>query len=318
MSCGDNLLFRNKVLLAKLESTYGTDATPTGAEALLTRDVQINTFQGNTEEIDYDKPYLGSGKSIFTGPHTTISFTIDLAGSGVDPATTATAPAFGDLLKACKMTETVNASTDVTYTPNSNGSDSVTLYYYQDGQLHAIVGCRGTFTIELVREQLPKLNFTFTGLRVAPTTAAAPAPTGHSDFVEPLPVNDTYTSGFDLMGYSPNMESVSIDIGNNVVYRNVVGCEQAIITDRNATGQTVIELPPLASHDYDADVFNHTQSTFAVTHGNTAGNIVTLSSSQTQLISPSMSDSDGIVAGQFDMRFVPTTAGNDELSLVFT
>ena len=313
------LLFRKKVLLAIAEVTYGTDPTPDGSNAILTRDLSIQTFQGNTEEIDYDKPYLGSGKSIFTGPHSVVSFTVDLAGSGVDPSTTATAPAYGPLLQACKMTETINASTDVTYTLNSDGDDSVTLYFYLEDQLHALVGARGTFQLEMNREELPKIRFTFTGLRVSPTTAAAPSPTGIDDFVEPVPVNDTYSSGFDLLGFGPQMESLSLDVGNNVVYRNVVGDEAVIITDRNATGQVSIELPPISEHNYDDDVFNHTLGDLALTHGTTAGNIVTIGATGTaQLVSPSMNDSDGITAGQFDLRLVPTSAGNDEFSLTFT
>lgn len=314
MACGDNLFYRNMALFVKAESVYGTDPTPDGTNAILCRDVTINTFQGNTEEIDYIKPYLGSGKMIHTGPHSTVSFTVDLAGSG----TAGDAPAFGDLLKACKMTETVDPGVDVTYAPNTSGTDSCAAYFFIDGVLHAIVGMRGTFTMDFSKEALPKLQFTFTGLRVAPSAAAAPSPTGYTDFVEPVPVNDTYSSAFSLLSYSPNLEALSIDIGNNVVYRNLVGCESVTITDRAMTGSVTVEEPPLGSHDYDADVFNHTLGDLALTHGTTAGNIVAIASSTCQAIQPQRSDSDGIVALQMGLRLPPSAAGNDELSVVFS
>ena len=49
------LLFRKKALLAKVETTYGTDAAPTGAlNAIQTRNLQIEPLNGDPLEFDVD------------------------------------------------------------------------------------------------------------------------------------------------------------------------------------------------------------------------------------------------------------------------
>lgn len=116
--------FRKKMILAKLESSYAADPTPSAsANSILTKDLQIQTFQGNTVDLNYDRPHLGGDKSIYTGPHTTLSFNVDLAGAGV----AGTPPAYGPLLRACGFQEIVNASA-VADTAQAGASATITLH----------------------------------------------------------------------------------------------------------------------------------------------------------------------------------------------
>lgn len=117
------LLFRKKMILAKIESVYGTDPTPTGAaNAILTKDLSIQTFQGNTVELNYDKPYLGNDKSLYTAPYTTVSFGVDVAGSG----TAGTVPAYDPLLRACGFAAAANVTAE-TGTATAGGASTITL-----------------------------------------------------------------------------------------------------------------------------------------------------------------------------------------------
>lgn len=117
------LLFRQKLILAKLESSYGVDPTLTGgANAILTKDLQIQTFQGNTVDLNYDKGHLGNDKSIYVSPYSTLGFGVDIAGAG----TAGVAPAYGPLLRACGFQEIVNASA-VTDTAQSGTTTTVVL-----------------------------------------------------------------------------------------------------------------------------------------------------------------------------------------------
>lgn len=117
------MLFRKKLILFGLESSYNTDPTLTGsANAILTKNLAINTFQGNKAALNYDRPYLAADKQLYTGPYTTISFDVDLAGSG----TAGAAPGYAPLLKACGFTETVNA-TAVTGTADAGTTGDITL-----------------------------------------------------------------------------------------------------------------------------------------------------------------------------------------------
>ena len=200
-------LFRKKMLLAKIETTYGVDATPTGAaNAILTKDLSINLMQGNTVERNVDRTTLGGDIAIHVAPYTTVSFSVELASSGA----AGTAPAWGPLLQACGFSETLVASTTATYAPVSTGFKSATLYFHIDGLLHKLLGCRGTFTVSMDPGSLPYLNFTFTGIRAAPTDTALPTPT-LTAFKTPLAVNKANTPTFSLHGVAATVEKFTFD-----------------------------------------------------------------------------------------------------------
>ena len=48
------MFFRKKYILAKIESTYGTDPVAVGGDAILTKNLQINPQQGNRVNRDLD------------------------------------------------------------------------------------------------------------------------------------------------------------------------------------------------------------------------------------------------------------------------
>src|SRR3546814_14522095 len=117
------MLFRKKMSLAKLETTSGTDPTPTGsANSSLTHDLDLKTFQGNKAALNYDRPYLGADKQIYTGPYSMLTFGVDLAGAG----TAGTAPAYGPPLRACGFAEIINAA-EVTGTATGGATGTLTL-----------------------------------------------------------------------------------------------------------------------------------------------------------------------------------------------
>lgn len=307
--------FRQRLVMAKIGSgTYPADDTPDGTNAVLTRNLAVQVFQGNTETLDYDKPTLGGGKEIYTGPHAAVSFDVDLSGSG----TAGDAPAYGSLLQMCGLSETVNAGVDVTYALVSSGFSWGSLYVNLAGELHKLTGARGNVTFNLRREASPSMSFRFLGLwDQTPTAVSAPTPSGWSDYVDPIPFNKANTPTFDVDGYAAKAEELSIDLGMDVQYRNVVNDEQVFIVDRAVTGRMAIEKPALADKDFYALVRAHTIIDSSVVHGTTAGNIATLNLKH-QLKFTEDQDSQGISVMPFDLRGVPTETGDDEFSLVLT
>lgn len=309
------MYFRKKVLLAKIESVYGTDPTPTGgANAILTKNLSITPYAGQTVTRDLDRGYLGAQSQINTGPQVQVAFEIEMAGAGA----AGTAPAYGPLLRACGFSETISAGVSVTYAPVGTTFESVTLYFGIDGQRHIVKGARGNVVLRMSRGQIPVYAFTLTGTYTRPTATANPTPT-FTGFKDPLPVTKVNTPTFSLHSYAAICESLEIDVGNQVVYRNLINSESIIIGDRNMQGQAVLELPTLASKDYFTAAESHagtiTLSTLSVIHGTAAGGIVELSAPKVQLTSIGMQDSDGIVAAQIGLAFTPSS-GNDELSII--
>jgi hypothetical protein len=309
------LLSRKRLILAKTESTYGTDPTPTGAaNAILVRNLEITPLQADTVTRDLIRPYLGNSDQLLAQTRVEVTFEVELAGSG----TAGTAPAYGPVLKACGLSETVAASTSVTYAPVSASFSSVTIYFHNDGIRHKVTGCRGTFELNAEVGQIPVISFTMTGIYNAPTDEALPSPT-YANQSAPLIFKNGNTSNFSIFSYSGCLQSLSFQMANEVVYRELVGCtKESLIVNRAPAGDVVIEAPSIATKDFFAIATGSSTGSISFQHGGTAGNIVTFTTAQSDIANPSYSDQDGIQMLNLPYVAVPTSAGNDELSLVYT
>ena len=308
------LLTRKRLILAKIESTYGTDSTPTGAEAILVRNLEITPLQADVVTRDLIRPYLGNFEQILANQRVEITFDVELAGSGV----AGTAPAWGPVMKSCAMSETVVGATSVTYAPVSGSFSSCSIYFNNDGVRHKITGCRGSFSVSGEVGQIPVISFTMMGIYNAPDDSALPTPT-YSNQATPVIFKQGNTTGFQVFSYSGCLQSFSMDLANEMVYRELVGCtKEVLITNRAPNGTVVIEAPTIAAKDFFTIANGTATGNLTFQHGQTAGNIVTFSSPQTDIGSPTYSDQDGIQMLNLPYVATPTTAGNDELSIALT
>ena len=309
------LLSRKRLILLKKEVTYGTDVVPAGTDAVLVRDLSVTPLQSDVVSRDLVRAYLGASEQLLANTRVECQFTVELAGSG----TAGTAPRYGAALQACGMSETLVASTSATYAPVSASFSSVTIYYNLDGVLHKVTGARGTFTLNAEVGQIPSIQFTLTGVYVPPTDTAAPAVT-YSAQATPLIFKQGNTSAYQFFSYAGCLQSVSLDIGNTVVYRELVGCaKEVLITQRNVTGTVMIEAVTIATKDYfSAALTDGTTGNLTFLHGTAAGNRVTLTAARADLGDPSYGDTDGIAMLNLPYTSIPSATGNDEFTLAFT
>ena len=310
-------LYRKRTVLIKVESTYGTDSTPTGTDACQVRNLEVTPVQSDIVSRDLIRPYLGASPQLIANNRVQVTFEVEYAGSG----TAGTAPRYGSLLKACGFSETIVASTSVTYAPVSTSFSSVTMYYSTDGVRHKVTGARGTYSLNLTANQIPVINFTMTGQYVAPTDTADPTPTFTAQ-ATPKIFNDTNTTAFTLFSETDlPLQSCQLDIGNEVVYRELINSDkEVLIVNRSGSGTLAIEMPTLASHDFFVDAVASTTGDLSIVHGTAGGNIVTLASAANaiSLGAPAYSEDSGIVMLNLPYTLVPSTAGNDEFTLAYT
>jgi hypothetical protein len=309
------LLSRKRLILAKTETTYGTDPSPTGsANAILVRNLDITPLQAETVSRDLIRPYLGVSDQLLAQTRVEVTFEVELAGSG----TAGTAPAYGPVLKACGLSETVVATTSVTYAPVSATFSSVTLYFHNDGIRHKVTGCRGSFQMNAAVGQIPTIAFTMTGIYNAPTDESLPSPT-YANQAAPLIFKNGNTSNFSAFSYAGCLQSLEFNVANEIVYRELVGCtKEVLITNRAPSGTCVIEAPSIATKDFFTIANGSSTGSITFQHGGTGGNIVTFTTAQSDIGSPTYSDQDGIQMLNLPYLAIPTSAGNDELSLAFT
>ena len=318
---------RKTVILAKLETAYGTDPTPAGAtDALLVSNQTINPLVANNVDRGTLTGNLGSSEQLVGTNYVECSFDVDLAGSG----TPTTAPAWGKLLKACGFAETTQTAS-VDYTPISDISGvtntSLTIYYYLDGELYKLLGTRGSFSIEAGVGERPVLRFRFIGRNGGITAAANATPT-LTAWRTPQVVTDgntgdltmgalTYTAATGVVsgGASFVSRGVRVDVANNVVFQPLLGGETVEIAQRDPTGTVSLDLTAAQAVTAMADVLANTTTGMALTHGTTAGNIVVLHAPKVQRINPGMEDLNGNALHTYALRLLPNT-GNDELRIV--
>lgn len=308
------LLQRKRVILAKIETTYGTDPTPTGAaNAILVRNLNITPQDADFVDRDLVRPYLGRSEQLPAAIRASIDFEVELAGSG----TAGTAPGCDGLLRACGFAATTSAGVSVTYAPVSSGFESATIYLNNDGVLHKLTGARGTVSFSLKVKDVPVMKFQFTGIYNTVTDTALPAPT-YTAFQTPLTVTNVNTTPFTLHGYSAVLSELQLDITNSIVHRTLVGGSEAVlITDREPQGSLTVEATTVAAKDWWTLGKNATLGVLDITHGTAAGNKVQIVSNRVQLTKPAYQDMDGVSMLQFGANFIPSTAGNDEISVVF-
>jgi hypothetical protein len=308
------LLSRKRLILAKTESTYGTNSTPAGTDAVLVRNLEITPLESDVVSRDLIRPYYRNSDALLANPRVRISCEVEMAGSG----TAGTAPRFGPLLLACGTAATTVASTSVTYAPVSSAFSSCTILYNVDGVQHVLTGCRGTFTMNCQLGQIPTLQFEMTGIYNNPTDTAQPAVT-YAAQATPLIFRDGNTSAFSFMSYSGCLMSVDFNLANDIVYRELIGCtKEVLVTDRKPAGTVMIEAVTLATKNYFTDALGSTTGNLTFLHGTTAGNRVTFSSPQSDVTQPTYSESDGVQMLSIPYVSLPTTAGNNEFSLAFT
>ena len=198
---------------------------------------------------------------------------------------------------------------------------SITIYYFIDRVLHKFTGGRGTYTFSMPLGQTPTITFNFTGIYVTPEDASTPAAVYPADVV-PQIFRSTNSGSFGFLGHYGCVESIEFDLGNQVEYRELVGCtRQVIITDRAATGTVLVEAPLMATKNYFTAALDDSQGgsgALHFLHGTTAGNRVGFIAPNVDLGQPTYSDSQGIHMLSCPFNAIPTVAGNDEFRLVFS
>jgi hypothetical protein len=179
-----------------------------------------------------------------------------------------------------------------------------------------LLGARGTVAFDLTVKQIPKMKWKFTGLLGTISDQALPS----ADFTgwqTPVTVSTANTTDINLLGYnSAVIQTLSFDIANTIVYRQLIGAESVLITDRKPTGSISLEATTVTAKDWWTVAKTSATGAFNVKHGTVAGNTVGFSAPKAQLADPKYSDSDGVAMMDFSLAFIPyVAAGNDELRI---
>lgn len=316
-------LIKKTVILAKIETTNGTDAVPIGASnAMQVLNLSITPLDAKTVDVAAITPWFGGSQQLTATASVKCSFSVMLAGAGL----AATAPAWGSLLLGCANSETTGLVTPnrVEYLPATDLLKSLTIYWYDDGVLHKLLGCFGNVKLSAKSGEAPMLTFDFVGLDAGVSATAnatavltgwkTPAPVTKANVTDIL-IGCTYSLGALAGGVSYNSTGLTLDWGNQVAFAPMLTTEQVVLTDRDVKGSMSLDLTAAQEVAMMATVKANTTTGVGFVIGNTSGNKIMLHAPAVQLLNPKKEDFNGMRLIGYDMHLNPV-AGNDEIRII--
>lgn len=311
MTAGNPKLSARKVLVSGMEAVYGVDdlANMGVAHGVLASNFAFTPMAATVTKRQRAYPTFGSDKSEITQKHATINFDIEASGSGA----AGTAPLYNTMLLSCGMSETLSAGVSAVYNPISSNQQSSAHHFFYDSLKSVLTGTRGTTSLKISGGALPMWSFALTGLW-APATDAAP-PDVHADleaYIDAAESNVANTQ-FSLFGISAVLETLQIDLGNTVLFRDRPNAAEVVITDRAVAGSVTFEANTVATYDWMSAAAAKTTGALALTQGTTAGNEVQVAAPRVQLGNPTYADQNGVLCVTMPLIFV-RGAGDDEIS----
>lgn len=311
----------NTAILAKIETTAGTDAVPTNvADAVLVTDFSITPLDAKNVDRQFIRPFFGGYNQLVGPASVKITFGVELGGSG----TPATPPQWGDLLIACAHAEaSLLTPNRVEYSPVSSALKTLTIYYYDDGVVHKLLGCMGNVKLSAPVGERPKLTFDFVGIDAGISAVALPSVTLTAWMPPPvvskantvdITLGATYATGALTGGTAYVSAGLDLDWGNQVNFTPLVSAESVDLVNRAITGKIKLDLTAAQEVALYANVKANTLQTLAFTLGTTAGNKMIIHAPNAQLINPTKEEINGRRLVGFDLRIVPSV-GNDDIRI---
>lgn len=311
------LIKRQRVLAAAIESTSGT------AETLDATDATINCFDVEIQAgIEFNERM---GQSAFSrlpgvpgGRMGTVTFKTEITGDGAGGIPTWAST----FLPACGWTASAQVYSPKTEPPGSNVK-TLTIGVYERGSGNALLkqikGAAGTFKFIGPSGKPTSIEWTFTGVWVAPSDATMLTPTYDNNI--PIRFADiTLTVGGSAIGCINQME---IDAGNNVIMRECPtetdgsGYAAALITDRRVVGTFDPESRLVATEDVFGAWIAGTEAALSCVLAD-ANDTITLAAPKIQRTNIQEGDRNGIQVDNQEFQCNRSAAaGDDEFTITF-
>lgn len=316
---------RNTLVLAKVETTSGTDAVPTGAvNAILVKEYTAPQYVATNVDRNLLRAYFGASEQLIGTAYATCSFTVELAGSG----TAGTAPSWAPLWLACGGSESLlTVPSRAEYGLLSTAQKTITIYWYDDGVLHKMTGCIGNVKLSAKVGGTFDASFDFMGVYNTITATANASgtftswktpPTLTKANVVDITLGGTYATGVLTGGTVYPSTGLTLDMGNKNQFTPLLSTESMDITDRDIVGSVEFDLTAAQEVTFMSNVVSNSTQSMALTIGTVAGNKNMVYAPTVQMTNPKKSSLNGRRTLAYDLRLLPspTGSGNDELKLI--
>lgn len=299
-----------KAVIIKTETTYGTDAAPTGAANYIeARNVSLTSFDPETVDRGIVISTFGRSGQLIPAIWAKLSFDFALAPSG----SLGVAPKWSPLMLGCGFAETVVASTSVAYNLVSTAFSSLSCYLNIDGVNYKFIGSRGELKYKLSSKGIPMATVELQSVYATPVTAAMPTLTKTGWTTEEA-VNATNTQYLTVNAVNLAFSDFEWSTGNKIARISLPGPQlEVAITDREPTASATVLAPDLATFNPYSLAEANTAITVSNTHGSAAGKKAK-SDLKVKIIGVAEDQIEGMLA--YKLTFSPEpVSGNDEITL---
>lgn len=326
MAIGDVQLTRKSVVLAKLETAKGVDASPGAADGILVSDLSI-TVNGNILTRAFLRDTISPQGHIIGAKDVELSFSTEIKSSGTSNVGGAgDAAQIDPLLRAAglKRTDTAEASPgagdgNITYDPISSSFESASVYAFWDGLRIKVLGAQTNLEIDLLAGEFGRFIWTVRGEYQRPTDNAAPASITYDTQDPPVIQSLAFTMGVSSL----IAQQLNLNLNNEFAVRpdlNAVdGVRDIRITARNTGGSFNPETEKEADFAFFSRWENATLNALTATVGATGGNIFQATAPNALFESVTPGDREGIRIYDIPLRLATSTetALDDEIKLIF-
>lgn len=310
--------YRDQIFLFGSETTSGTAATLTGADAVPCG--QFDPDVANWSQVDRAELGARPGMlraSAITERRVSGDIPFEFAGSG----TRGTVSAINRIMLAAGFNSAAVASTSVTYGlawPPS--ATTWTARFFRDGVVYSGAGGRiSKLVISCKSGEVLSAVASYSGLYRPPATSANPTPTYPAPLADAVPFNSAATTpgSLTLGGVAICVEEFVLTIENTEQYYDNAGCTPRIdFTDRKVTCSLTFARPPIETLDVFTNAANSTLAALVLPVGTVAGNINTFNIPQLQIIPKLINVKDSNYIQCEGMMI--SSAANQELTIVQT
>lgn len=306
-------LFERRAMVAKVESTYGTDSTPTGAaDSMLVLEGSIQV-EADPLARNIDRAYLGSNPFVLVNRRATVTGSIELLGA----STVGNAAPIAPILRGCAHAEVLTPATSAVYNPISTAFQSLTIYFEWAGHKFEVTGARGSLDFDLSIDNFGRASFTFTGLIVTSNiTEATISGFTLAAFQAPVAIQSSNFT-VSIGGTDLNVQSVQLSQGQPPQIYHGSEAREVSYNDRASTGRIRMFAPDFADFNGWSVANAESSSAIVAAVNGGAGKITTLSIAAAQFQMPQNVNLNGAAGIEIPFVALPSS-GNDEYTLAFT
>ncbi len=312
------MLTRRTVILGKRETLYGTDpAMAPSTDGILAYDVDFD-IKGEKLPRPVLRDSLSPMPHVIGMKECSLTFKTELKGVGA--VTSVGNFELDDLLSGAGFNTGVYTGTTTVYSLQSQESlmSSLSFIVNIDGNIHKILGSRGTVKFNLAAGKYGECEWNFMGLFNPVGTGTLYDLTGISEVKPPI----VYNSSFQIAGFSPVCSAAEIDIANNVVRRDSLNATYGVsgfrLTDRTPKLSFDADAVAESSNPFWGDWEGSVVDTFGIQVGSNATNIIKMAG-YFEYDSNKYGDQDGVRKYDCEASLVSSSVNsqNDELTITF-